>query len=563
MKSKLLLTCSLLFSIQAATVPAQTPGSPKGNSVVAGKVRLRGEPARGVTIALFDKSVIERNPNSPGLRAKSQPDGTFLFRDVPAGIYFLTVFAPGYVAPGDANFWPVGRSKIVNVAEGETIDDLDLELQPGGVITGKVTDSGGRPVVDAHVDLMNLDENGRRIPVRSGWNPFVYLTDDRGIYRIYGLPAGKYVASIGFENKPGSITFTNSRSYYPKTWHPDATELEKARVLELKEGDEITGVDIVVGGIKRTFDVLGRVVDDETGRPLAGIQVSYGQYDSKMNQVTAWGSEGGRTDAGGGFRLSGVLPGSYAAFIQPSRSSEFFSDATPFTISDADVEGLELRATRGLTASGRVVPEGPVDPSRGAVPGQLKVYASAARDEAGVPGTAIDSDVLPDMTFRLKGLRPGKHLIGAVTTNNETKIAVTRVEKDGAVAPDNRIEIAAGEQIRNLTVYFTLATGVIRGQVRVIGGAVPSGLIVGAWAKKDGQSFGNNSVEADSRGNFVFQYLAPGDYEINLTCRPAERGDPSPEIRYIMEKVSGVRERVRIGYGSEANVTMTVDLTAR
>ncbi len=561
MKSKLLLTCSLLFSLHAATVPAQTPGSPKGNSVVAGKVRLKGEPARGVTIALFDKSVVERNPNSPGLRAKSQPDGTFRFRDVPAGIYYLTVFAPGYVAPGDANFWPVGRSKVINVSEGEAIDDLDLELQPGGVITGKVTDSGGRPVVDVHVDLMNLDQTGRQIPVRSGWNPYLNMTDDRGIYRIYGLPAGKYVASVGYDNKPGSITYTASRSYYPKTFHPDVTELEKARVLDLKEGDEITGVDIAVGEIRRTFDVLGRVVDEETGRPLAGLPIAYGKYDLQSGRVTAWGGGETPTGADGGFKLNGVLPGSYAAFIVPGRGTEYFSDVIPFTISDEDVEGLELRATLGMTAAGRVVLEGPVDPAR-SLSGNF-IYASPVSREASVPGRIVDAEVLPDMTFRLMGLRPGTYFIGIATRNRDSRIAVTRVEKDGALAPENRVDISAGEQIRNLTVYFTVATGVIRGRIGIVGGVLPPGLNLSARIRKDGPGSAGRIAETDSRGNFVFQNLPPGDYEVRLTSRLAGMSAPSPEIRHVMDKISSVIERVRIGYGSEASVTMTVDLTAR
>ncbi|MGE0105240.1 MAG: collagen binding domain-containing protein [Blastocatellales bacterium] len=549
----------LLIPLLTPNIPAQNPV--KGTSIVAGKVTLKKEPAKGVTIGLFDKSLVERNPNAPGLRVKSQPDGTFRFTEVPAGVYYLTVFAPGFVVPGDANFWPVGRSKVVNVAEGESIDDLDLELQPGGVITGRVTDASGRPLVDTMVDLLNLDQNGRQVPVRSGWNPYLNMTDDRGIYRVYGLPAGKYVASVGFESKTGSITFTMNRTYYPKTYHPDVSEIEKARILELKEGDEITGVDIVVGEIKRTYDVLGRVIDDQTGRPLAGVQVSYGQYDTQAGMVTTWGSGDVVTDGDGKFKFNGVLPGSYGAFAQPNHNSEFYSDVRPFLIRDADVESLELRATRGMTVAGKVILDASVDPAGIASAGKLRVFAGTLRENAGPPPVSVMSEVMPDMTFMLKGMQPGKNLIQVMPANSEVRLAVTRIEKDGAVTQDNRIDIASGEQIRNLNVYLTIGSGVIKGRIVIVGGSLPRGLILGAWIKKDGQGgFVNTAVDVDSRGNFVFKNLPPGDYEVRLSCRFAGRGDPSPEIRYIIDKFSGVMERVRTGYGSEATVTMTVDL---
>lgn len=552
---RLLLTLLLLIPNTSAQNPV------KGSSIVAGKVTLKREPAKGVTIGLFDKSVVERNPNAPGLRVKSGQDGAFRFTDVPAGVYYLTVFAPGYVVPGDANFWPVGRSKVVNVAEGESIDDLDLELQSGGVITGKVTDSSGRPLVDTHVDLMNLDQNGRQIPVRSGWNPYLNMTDDRGIYRVYGLPAGKYVASVGYESKTGSMTFTMNRTYYPKTYHPDVSEIEKARVLELKEGDEITGVDIAVGEIKRTYDVIGRVVDEQSGRPLSGVQVSYGQYDTQAGLVTTWGSGDVVTDGDGKFKFNGVLPGSYGAFAQPNENSEFYTDVRPFMINDADVEGLELRATRGMTVSGKVVLDSSVDPSAIASAGKLRVLAGTIRESSGPPPVMNMSEVLPDMTFRLKGVKPGRIHIQIMPSNNDVKLAVTRIEKDGAAAPDNRIEIASGEQIRNLTVHLTIGSGVIRGRIAIVGGSLPRGLVLGAWIKKDGQGgIVNTAADVDSRGNFVFRNLPPGDYEVRLRSITPGMGPPPPEIKSFIDRISRVSERVSIGYGSEATVTMTVDL---
>src|SRR5207244_12335072 len=67
------------------------------------------------------------------------------------------------------------------------------------VITGRVTDAENKPVVEERVSLQSVDENGApsRFGVFSSPNDQMYQTDDRGIYRIYGLPAGRYKVSVG------------------------------------------------------------------------------------------------------------------------------------------------------------------------------------------------------------------------------------------------------------------------------------------------------------------------------------------------------------------------------
>ena len=62
------------------------------------------------------------------------------------------------------------------------------------VVTGTVTDAKGDPVVAIGVRVwMVRDESGRSY----GYSGRYYenITDDRGVYRVYGLPIGTYVVS--------------------------------------------------------------------------------------------------------------------------------------------------------------------------------------------------------------------------------------------------------------------------------------------------------------------------------------------------------------------------------
>ncbi len=564
MRRKLFMTCPIMLCLLVFVFKALPVAGTqdKGKAIIAGKVMLKGEPAKGVVIGLYDKSIVERNPNLPGRRVKSLTDGTFRFGDLPAGIYYLTAVAPGLVVPGDANFWPVGRARVVNLTAGETIDDLELELKTGGVITGRVRDSSGRPLVETNVELIRIDEKGNRVPFRAGWNPVIHNTDDRGIYRIYGLPAGKYIPSVGYESRPNSMVFTLDRLYYPKTYHPDVTDISRARILELKEGDEITGADITAGEAKRTYDVRGRVIDDETGKPLPGIAIEYGSYDTERKRIGAWGGGGERTDANCEFRLIGVFPGSYAAFLRTEENSDYISDITLFSIDDGDVDGIELRASRSSGISGHVIFEGPADPSKSQTSTQLSIVAAPDQTNLERPNIGVSMPLTQGMTFQLKGLQPGKHSIIIDSAGKGQKVAVTRIERDGAILPDNKIDLGPQEQVRNLRVFITAAGGVIRGQVKLIGGSFPTGFMVRAMAKRPGENSVQRSGEVDSRGNFVIENLAPGDYEIYLTgFSYDQRSNQTPEARNFLGRISKSSASASVGYGSETQVTITIDLT--
>src|SRR5215470_19395870 len=115
--------------------------------------------------------------NSP--RARSDENGRFRITGVAAGKYSITALAPGYVSMRDSDMDRGGQA--LNVAEGEKIENINLDIRRGGAIAGSVTDSRGRLVVEEAVNLELLDKNG---------NPRMYstrdsemrLTDDRGVY---------------------------------------------------------------------------------------------------------------------------------------------------------------------------------------------------------------------------------------------------------------------------------------------------------------------------------------------------------------------------------------------
>src|SRR5205085_12246924 len=131
-----------------------------------------------------------------------------------------------------------------------------FSLTRGAIITGKVIDADGRPLVGERVTLMSFDAQGRKRQV-SQRDFTMGEIDDRGVYRIYGLTAGRYIVSAGQAADSGAPVFGTSGQIYQRIFHPNAAEETQAKVIELGEGQEATGIDIAMNRPTKTFAATG------------------------------------------------------------------------------------------------------------------------------------------------------------------------------------------------------------------------------------------------------------------------------------------------------------------
>ena len=335
---------------------------------------------------------------------KTDENGRFRFAGLKAGRYTLVAFAPGFVTPSENNFG--SRAKTIDLADGENVENQEIALKRGAVITGRVTDSSGKPLVEQRVELTRLDDRGQPTRGAPGFSPYANLTDDRGIYRIYGLQAGRYLVGAGFAQREGSITVTVNRTYYQLTYHPDTTEQSKAKVIDVSEGFEATGINIKMADSKKTYDVFGRVVNADTGQPMAGVRMSFGSLMDGGKRIGPTGSFGNQTDAQGEFHIPGVLPGKYAVFASREQDGDLYSEPVLFEIGDEDVSGLVVRMRRGGSISGVAVIEGTNDPAILSKLSQIEVYANVRSEELSSP-SGLRANIGPDGSFALRGAPPG------------------------------------------------------------------------------------------------------------------------------------------------------------
>jgi hypothetical protein len=161
----------------------------------------------------------------------------------------------------------------------------------------------------------------------------------------------------------------------------------------------------------------------------------------------------------------------------------------------------------------------------------------------------------PDGSFRVNGMRPGKVSV-SVTGPASRGFSLLRVERDGT-SQGNEFEIAAGERTVNVRLVIGYGTSTIRGQMKVVGGPLPPGVMPCASLKKldDGRTAGRGGC-VDARGQFLIENVIPGEYELRLYINSE---DIPPLIR---AKVESFRQRVIAGAG-ETQATVVFDLGQR
>lgn len=446
--------------------------------------------------------------------------------------------------------------KLVTLYAAESRENVDFSLVRGGVITGGVTDSEGRPIIAHSVQLLHVTTgpDGRhRFQDRSG-EFGNRSTDDRGIYRIYGLPAGRYTLAAGGDDD----FFTSTR--YPSTFYPDATDQSQAKIIEVSAGKEVTDINIRLGGARKRYEAIGRVVESDTGKPIPNLQVSANRVYS--HQETEDNDRGGdssysQADRLGNFRLTGLARGQYKAGVYAGwmESSEFYAEPMTFEIVDGNVSGVEIKAGRGGTLSGISVIENPNDPAAKSLLAQVQIYAhteiNGPQDQMDQPASHHQLPLKPDGSFLITGVAPGKLRIGV---HSPRGLNLSRIERGGAEIKEF-IELAKGEKVTDLRLIFSSGTGVIRGQVQVVGGQPLSGVSSFVQANIVGNTASRGfSAQLDDKGRFELTNLPTGEYELQLNNFHRTNGD-----NYQMRTL--LKQRVNVTSGAEARVTLTYDPT--
>ncbi|HEV8202774.1 MAG TPA: carboxypeptidase regulatory-like domain-containing protein, partial [Pyrinomonadaceae bacterium] len=338
----LLAILSLPTSLWGQAAPKQTT---KARGSISGRVTLKAKGAEGVVVVLRKSE--QMNPFETMRKATTDQDGFYRIADVAPGNYEVQPSAPALV-PTDLK---ESRGEPVLVGEDEDVENINFSLVRGGVITGKVTDADGRPVIQQQVNIFRVEVFEQQGQQRQIFSAGAGQTDDRGIYRVFGLMPGRYKVGAGRGEDQFTPGFSSVRSTYKQVFHPDVSDPAKATVIEVGEGTEAKDVDITLGRSLQTYAVAGRLVD-EKGLPVPnirlGLQRSTAQRTEYVNALLT-------TNSQGDFVAEGLIPGKYGVYLFPNQGSGMRVDSTTFDIIDQDLSGLTFKLIQGASLSGVVV----------------------------------------------------------------------------------------------------------------------------------------------------------------------------------------------------------------
>jgi len=538
----------------AAAQQADEPNNDSSKGSINGRVvDQNGQPLRNATV-----SVRGYGSTSPGATATTDREGNFKVDGLAPLAYIVTASLPTYIAaPRDPDATPIGFFRVG--------DSPRIEMMKGGVITGSVKRANGDPVVSVIVRAYMIRDN-KGHPPRYGIPVRTRQTDDRGVYRIYGLAPGTYLVAAGGGSNANGYSVDQYGGdvpiYAPSSPRDAATE------VSVNSGEEQANVDIRyreepghnVSGVASSAVPM----DQPSGFNLALTSIVNGASQISYSFFQQPGARG--------FAFSGVADGEYNVMAQQ------YSDAGGWIISEprhiqvkgADVTGLELIVKPlGSVAGNIVLEESKLPECTGkrrpllseTVIGPWHNEKTEPKDQAAFLYN-LGGPVLPDKngSFVLRNLAPAQYrfnvrplakywYLKSITWPNGTTAASPK-----SPAPDrprdaarNWTNIHMGERLTGLTVTFAEGAASVRGQIdageaKKLAGRVFVYLSPAEPDKAEDIVRYFASLAAED-GTFTLTNLPPGHYWV--TAATASGSDSNMMSRLRLPDETELRAKLR------------------
>jgi hypothetical protein len=538
--------------------PPRDPNAP-GAAVAVGKgaisgvvvVAGSGQPARRARVGLSGGAEV-----GGGRSVTTDDQGRFTFSALPEGRYNLSASKVGHISGTYGQRQPGRPGTPIQLADGQKLQ-VQLQITRGGVITGTVLDENAEAIPGTPVRALRYVMQSGVRTLQSAGNA---QTDDRGVYRIYGLQAGEYVVFATPRNtgRSGEIAARQSEmqalmqrsealsrlensqgqppaqaqaqqiserisqlrtllatadgdepaSGYAPVYYPGTTSPANAATVAVGPGEEKGSIDFQyqVVPIAR---IEGIVTSQSTPVP-GNVQVTLVNTGFAVPGVAPGGA---RADAQGSFQIANVPPGQYT---------------------------LIARATVGGPNGREAGPGGGRNPMPGGR-GEL-----AGRGRAGGPGSDATrlwatADVTVDgrnVQNVLLNLQPGVSVSGRIAFDGTsvpqptdlTRLRVT-LAPAGASGMTGEVAQAAAGRV-DADGKFTIPS-VVPGRYRLTAGSAGTGWFLGS-AVVDGVESLDFPIDVKSQGvgNAVVTFV---DRQSELTGTIVnERAQPVPDYTLIL-----------------------------
>ena len=591
-----LLTVFLLASASASLAHAQVRDfsaqakfEPSGTGVISGTIVTEDDPPR-----LLRRVVVRLTEAASLIQPRvvtSDEQGRYAFRDLPAGRYSVSADRQPYLtgvfgARRIAGPGSVQTGIVIVLAKGQEASDIAVKMLRGAVVTGTVRDVTGEPARNFRVQASYYQRaataGGRRLVVQNS-----VLTDDRGEYRLYGLPPGSYLVSAAGSSTGGVLTtgadidratqLADRSSVasaavapgpapalpprrpvvgYAPVYYPGTPDAGHALPVVVGVAEVRAGIDIQLSFVPMA-SIEGQLLGpDGQPRPRHMIRVSPAVPAGSSEPMSVFSQY--QTDPQGRFVAGSLAPGTYVIDGRSQQAGEagFWAQAE-ITLAGHDQQ-VTLTLQPAMSLSGRLVFEStsrkpPADLTKVTV-SLTSVPVTGAAAPAATAGAAGD--------FKLPGVVPGRYQLSASlpVPSIESGWYVKSATINGRDTLDVPVDIRSGEQIADAVITLTDQPTELSGTMTDAAGSPAPEYFIIVFADDEAHwQFGSRRImqtRPSSDGSFAFRNLPPGTYRLAAVTdvQQNEWFDPDflrqllpASIRLALTDQGKLRQDLRVG----------------
>jgi len=577
------------------------PPETAGTGSISGVVTINDGSPRPARLARVSVS----GAGLSGERAALTDDaGRFTIAWLPAGDYQVAVTKPGFLMMFYGARRPAaGPGTPVHVDAGKPVIGIDITMLRGAVISGVVIDALGAPAPGVRMQLQTLTRREGERVLTSGQANGQMMTDDHGMYRLYGVRPGTYVISA-VPPSPGSNVEvrqlseseiraaiadaakgapppTTPRTIAPAPpgdvpaiqgggrsvgfspiYYPGTPREQEAVELTLSPGQELNGINVQLMLVPAAR-LEGRVYGPN-GQPATNVQLALQRYSGTSTTTTSVRQQEGFCQAvgvpAGRYTLVASMEAArvpQAPGMPPSPAGNPYYAQQEIEVTGEDQLNLALSLVPMLTFSGRVVIDGATPPDMRAVRVNLEPVGF-------VPLNRTPSGASPDQAgaFTLTGVMPGRYRLSASASSSAPGATWATLSaqidgQDGLVTPfEIRGDRAASSVVVTLTDHPAEISGtLLDGADRPVAGMTMVIFPTDRAMWPANSSRVNRSTRSGPDGTYRFASTLPGEYYLVVVSDldPNDWTDPA-----FKEQLVPAALKVMVGKGEKKTENMKI-----
>lgn len=454
-----------------------------------------GRPVRYAMVTLVgENSDMQPYSNYSLKYVKTDENGEFVMKNVKAGTYLPYIKSEGILNQDSYKFsyrrTPKERVQPV-LHDKLTVSGLDefrinVAAKRGAAISGRVLYADGEAAVGVKVEILKkFGEIFSNSSLGFGGDTSVgtVKTDDRGAYRIPGLPEGIYIVRVV---EPISHSINKAEYFYSyrdnqgsilKTYFPEGDDSSKAKEIELLAGQEQSSIDISIPE-RRLLGITGKVVRKSDGKPIEKMIVTFNKISETEQKVADFSPQGNTvySNKSGEWTLKGLPKGKYRISVSQGtvyyrtekeaqeKREQFPNISKEIEITDKNISDLVFEMPSEASLSGTIVVEGGKNP-----PQEIRVFArnvetgESVYSEHDYYAKKQEENIqqAKEKAFRIGRMKTGKYRL----IFSDRSYYVKSVSAGGTELDNRIVEVKEGEETKGIQITLASDFGTVKGKV--------------------------------------------------------------------------------------------------